>query len=93
MADYSIEFVFTHFEDPEFPWDFCIEDIGMTLQPEEYVPIVCEGYGFTGIYMTPEGERSVIFNLEETEGGNTIEVVSVVDLDRLYSEGNLPWQR
>jgi hypothetical protein len=93
MADYSKEFVERHFEDPEFPWDFCIEDIGMTLQPDEYVAMICEGYGFTGIYMTPEGERSVIYTLEEVEGGNAIEVISIVDLDKRYNEGSLPWQK
>lgn len=93
MAEYSKEFVLAHFEDPEFPWDFCIEDISKTLQPEEYVPMICEGYGFLGIYLTAEGGISLIYVVREVEDGQEIEAINIADLDRRYNERSLPWQK
>ena len=35
--------------DPEFGWDFDIEEISNQLQPNHYIPIICEGFGFITI--------------------------------------------
>jgi len=92
MALYSKEFVEKHFE--EWTWDFSVEEIGMQLQPDQNIHVICEGYGFISIYMTKEGVRSVVFDVETfDDGSKNVEIVSIADLDRRYLEGSLPWQK
>jgi len=35
--------------DPEGGWDFCIEEVSNQLDPNHYVPMICEGFGFIAI--------------------------------------------
>lgn len=35
--------------DPEGGWDFCIEEVSNQLDPNYYVPMICEGFGFIAI--------------------------------------------
>jgi hypothetical protein len=35
--------------DPEFGWDFDIEEVSNQLDPNHYVPMICEGFGFIAI--------------------------------------------
>ena len=35
--------------DPEYGWDFDIEEVSNQLEPNHYVPMICEGYGFIAI--------------------------------------------
>lgn len=93
MADFSKEYCENH--DPEMPWDFSIQEIGEDLGPEFYTPIICEGYGFTGIYRLRTGEIGLVFDGGPAPDGegNLIEIVPFDDLDRLYNEGSLPWQK
>lgn len=94
MAEYSKEFIEKHFDDPEFPWDFSIDNISIRLQPNQHLHAICEGYGFISIYRTLEGERSAVFEVDTFEdGGRSVEIVAIKDLDRRYSEGSLPWQK
>ena len=32
--------------DPEGGWDFCIEEVSNQLDPNHYVPMICEGFTF-----------------------------------------------
>lgn len=92
MADFSKEFCETH--DPEMPWDFDVAEMAKTLEPEHYLPIICEGYGFIGIYRTAEGTVSLVFNKDTTteDGGQEIELVRYEELEERYSARTLPWQ-
>ena len=35
--------------DPEGGWDFDIEEVSNQLDPNHYVPMICEGFGFIAI--------------------------------------------
>jgi hypothetical protein len=47
MADFSKQYCEKH--DPEMSWDFDIFQMAKSVQPEHYIPIICEGFGFVGI--------------------------------------------
>ena len=47
MADFSKQWC--ELNDPDMPWDFDIEEEGKKLKVDEYIPIICEGFGFLAI--------------------------------------------
>jgi len=47
MAEFSKQWVEKY--DPEFGWDFDIEEVSNQLDPNHYVPMICEGFGFVAI--------------------------------------------
>ena len=91
MADYSKEFVDKHFEDPQFSWDFEIAEIGASLEKDHIYPVICEGYGFLGIYRDSEGMLELVFEHPTDDLG--VEMVPLDELDKRYVESSLPWQR
>ncbi len=92
MAEFSKEYCEAH--DPEMPSDFNVAEMAETLAPEHYIPIICEGYGFVGIYRTIEGNVALVFNKDTTtsDGGQEIELVRYEDLEERYAARTLPWQ-
>ncbi len=47
MAEFSKQWA--EINDPEFGWDFDIEEVSNQLDPNHYVPMICEGFGFVAI--------------------------------------------
>jgi hypothetical protein len=47
MAEFSKQWAEKY--DPEFGWDFDIEEVSNQLDPNHYVPMICEGFGFIAI--------------------------------------------
>jgi hypothetical protein len=47
MAEFSKQWA--EINDPEFGWDFDIEEVSNQLDPNHYVPMICEGFGFIAI--------------------------------------------
>lgn len=47
MADFSKQWCDKN--DPQIPFDFDIEEVANTLEPNHYTPIICEGFGFIAI--------------------------------------------
>ena len=47
MAEFSKQWAEKY--DPEFGWDFDIEEVSNQLDPNHYVPMICEGFGFVAI--------------------------------------------
>ncbi|CAB4138486.1 hypothetical protein UFOVP331_66 [uncultured Caudovirales phage] len=47
MADFSKQWC--EFNDPEMPSDFDILEEANKLEPNNYIPMICEGYGFIAI--------------------------------------------
>lgn len=48
MAEFSKQWVLK--QDPEATmWDFDILEEANNLEPEHYIPVICEGYGFIAI--------------------------------------------
>ena len=71
MADFSKQWAELY--DPEFPWDFDIEEIAKDLHKGNYYPIICEGFGFTAIAKSPnQGKIMIAFPIKE-ENVNEIE--------------------
>ena len=47
MAEFCKQWV--EINDPEFGWDFDVEEIANQLKPNHYAPMICEGFGFVAI--------------------------------------------
>ena len=47
MAEFCKQWV--QINDPEFGWDFDIEEVSNQLEPNHYIPMICEGFGFIAI--------------------------------------------
>jgi hypothetical protein len=61
MADFSKQWCDQN--DPEMPYDFDIIEECKKLLENEWIPMICEGYGFTGIAKV-NGECKVMMNNE-----------------------------
>ena len=68
MADFSKQYC--EINDPEFPWDFDIEEISRDLKPGYYVNYICEGFGFTSIGKDTDGNIILYFPDEDLEEGH-----------------------
>lgn len=53
MAEYSKQYVENYM--PEWTWDFDLYEEFDKLQPGEFTPLICEGYGFIGIQKQLDG--------------------------------------
>ena len=47
MAEFSKQYVEKY--QPDMGWDFDIEEVSNQLDPNHYVPMICEGFGFIAI--------------------------------------------
>jgi hypothetical protein len=47
MAEFCKQWV--EINDPEFGWDFDVKEIVNQLEPNHYVPVICEGFGFIAV--------------------------------------------
>lgn len=63
MADFSKQYCELY--DPEFPWDFDIEEIAKGIHTERYYPIICEGFGFSYIGKNAKGDILLGFPKED----------------------------
>jgi len=63
MADFSKEYVDKYMDG--CPADFSIVEEAAKLKSGEWMPIICEGYGFFGIYKDDEGDTFLLFEEEE----------------------------
>lgn len=59
--------------EPEMNWDFDIEDIVETIPKGHYKPIVCGGFGFSGIGVRLDGSIEVLV-IDPTDEDNLIQV-------------------
>jgi hypothetical protein len=58
MAEFSKQWAEIY--DSEFPWDFDIEEIAETIPKGHYKPIICEGFGFSGIGVKLNGDIEIL---------------------------------
>lgn len=59
MAEFSKQYCEAHL--PEWPWDFDLNEEFQKLEPGEYMPLICEGYGFCGIGIRPDTQEHLVF--------------------------------
>jgi len=69
MAEFSNQWA--QINDPEFPGDFDILEIAGKLEPNHYVPAICEGFGFVAIGKDAENKIMLAMptgDVEEEDG-------------------------
>ena len=59
MAEYSKQYVENYM--PEWTWDFDLYEEFDKLQPGEFTPLICEGYGFIGIQKQLDGSQFFLY--------------------------------
>jgi hypothetical protein len=77
MAEFCKQWV--EINDPEFGWDFDIEEISNQLEPNHYIPIICEGFGFIAIGKDNENKITLAIptgEFETDEDGQTFDQVT-----------------
>jgi hypothetical protein len=82
MADFSKQYC--EINDPEFPWDFDIEEIAETIPKGHWKPIICEGFGFSGIGVRLNGDIELLFI-----DGNDEDVLIQVDYNKFIANQKL----
>ena len=58
MAEFSKQYCEIY--DWDFPWDFDIEEIAETIPKGHYKPMICEGFGFSGIAVKLDGTIEIL---------------------------------
>jgi hypothetical protein len=66
MAEFSKQYCEIY--DWDFPWDFDIEEIAETIPKGYYKPIICEGFGFSGIGVRLDGTIEILVVDRNDEG-------------------------
>jgi hypothetical protein len=71
MAEFSKQYCEIY--DWDFPWDFDIEEIAETIPKGHYKPIICEGFGFSGIGVRLDGTIEILVR-DSTDEDNLIQI-------------------
>jgi hypothetical protein len=58
MAEFSKQYCEIY--EPELDWDFDIEEIAESIPKGHYKPIICEGFGFSGIGIRLNGDIQIL---------------------------------
>jgi hypothetical protein len=64
MAEFSKQWCEAN--DPEMPWDFDLDKEFQKLGFGEWMPLICEGYGFVGIQKLLDGTKQCVFKNYQT---------------------------
>lgn len=71
MAEFSKQYCEIY--DWDFPWDFDIEEIAETIPKGHYKPIICEGFGFSGIGVRMNGDVEILVR-DRNDEDNLIQI-------------------
>jgi hypothetical protein len=71
MAEFSKQYCEIY--DWDFPWDFDIEEVAETIPKGHYNPIICEGFGFSGIGVRLDGTIEILVR-DNTDEDNLIQI-------------------
>lgn len=71
MAEFSKQYCEIY--DWDFPWDFDIEEIAETIPKGHYKPIICEGFGFSGIGVRLDGTIEILVR-DSTDEDNLVQI-------------------
>ena len=90
MAEYSKQYCEIY--DPEFPWDFDIEEEALNIPKGHYKPIICEGFGFLGIGVKLDGTITIL--IDDSDGSyenagvvRQVEYKRYIELHKSKSQG------
>ncbi len=86
MAEFSKQYCEIY--DPEFPWDFDIEEMAQDIPKGYYKPIICEGFGFSGIGVRMNGEIELLFvDFADEENLKQVDYKKFIEKQKLKSQG------
>jgi hypothetical protein len=71
MAEFSKQYCEIY--KPEMKWDFDIEDIVETIPKGYYKPIICDGFGFSGIGVRLNGDVEILIR-DRTDEDNLVQI-------------------
>lgn len=81
MADFSKQWA--EIFDPEFPWDFDIEEVAKNLVSGYHTPCICEGFGFISIGKDTEG--TIILYVPDWEDTGIEEVGHWIEYEKFIN--------
>ncbi len=86
MADFSKQWC--DINDPEMPWDFDIEAEAENIPKGHYKPIICEGFGFSGIGVRLNGDIELLFvDRSDEDSLVQIDYKKFIEKQKLKSSG------
>lgn len=91
MAEFSKQYCDIH--EPEMMWDFDIEEMAETIPKGHYKPIICEGFGFSGIGVRLDGTIQLLFrdyideDIAEVSSYKQVDYKRFIEKQRLKSQG------
>ena len=71
MAEFSKQYCEIY--NSEMEWDFDIEDIAETIPKGYYKPIICEGFGFSGIGVRLDGSIEIMV-IDPTDEDSLVQI-------------------
>jgi hypothetical protein len=71
MAEFSKQYCEIY--EPEMDWDFDIDEIVESIPKGYYKPIICEGFGFSGIGVRLDGSIEILVR-DRTDENNLVQV-------------------
>jgi hypothetical protein len=71
MAEFSKQYCEIY--EPELKWDFDIEQIAEDIPKGYYKPIICEGFGFSGIGVRLNGDIEILV-VDSNDEPNLVQV-------------------
>ena len=71
MAEFSKQYCELY--EPALRWDFDIDEIAETIPKGYYKPIICEGFGFSGIGVRLDGKIEILVR-DSTDENNLVQV-------------------
>lgn len=71
MAEFSKQYCEIY--EPEIMWDFDIEEVAETIPKGHWKPIICEGFGFSGIGVRLNGDVEILF-IDRTDEDSLLQV-------------------
>jgi len=71
MAEFSKQYCEIY--EPEMDWDFDIDEVVETIPKGHYKPIICEGFGFSGIGVRLDGSIEILVR-DRTDEDNLVQI-------------------
>jgi hypothetical protein len=71
MAEFSKQYCDIY--EPEINWDFDIDEVVETIPKGHYKPIICEGFGFSGIGVRLDGSVEILVR-DRTDEDNLVQI-------------------
>jgi hypothetical protein len=87
MAEFSKQYCEIY--DEEFNWDFDIEVEAETIPKGYYKPIICEGFGFSGIGVRLDGNIEILLPSPDDENSLVqVDYKKYISLHKSKASGN-----